>query len=96
MVSHMLALEEKNAGIAGMCRQRIAQLGRPSVWQCFQQAHAEGTCNGLHTAGSMFIKLLNKKRHDDEMRYLFSLIKLKAALPILGLHLHYLPVATSS
>ncbi len=97
MVSHMLAaLEEENAGVAGMCRKRIAQLGRPSVWQSFQQAHAEGSCNGAHTAGSMFINLLDKKQHDDKMRYLFSLIKLKAALPILGLHLHCLPVATSN
>ncbi len=97
MVSHMIAaLEEDNAGIPEMCRRRIAQLGRHSVWQSFQQAQAERSCNGGPTAGSRFVKLLNKKRHDDKMRYLFSLIKLKAALPILGLHLHCLPAATSS
>ena len=97
MVSHMLAaLEEDNDGIAGMCMQRIAHLGRPPVWQYFQQAHAEGSCSGGPTAGSRFVKLLDKKRHDDKMRHLFSLIKLKAALPILGLHLHCLPAATSS
>ncbi len=89
MGSHMLAaLQEENASVAGLCRQRIAQLGRPSVWQSFQQAQAERSCNGGPTAGSMFIKLLHKKQHDDKIRSLFSSIQLKDALPILGLHLH--------
>ncbi len=53
MISHMLAaLKEENAGVAGMCRRRTVQLGRPSVWQCFQQAQAERSCNGGPTAGS--------------------------------------------
>lgn len=97
MISHMIAaLGEDNAGVPGMCKHRIAQLGRPSVWQSFQQAQAERSCNGGPTAGSRFIRLLDKKRHDGKMRYLFSLIKNKAALPFLGVHLHLLPAVTPS